>query len=85
MYRKLQTRNDPEVVSGTAKSPEEVWMVLRIDVNGRPIREHDVGREDVISYEPIETLEPAVAAAECGTGDPDTAADAVRCERVSLA
>jgi hypothetical protein len=45
----LELRDHPEVAAASAKSPKEVWMLLRVRAQRRAVRGHHLGGEQVVT------------------------------------
>ena len=69
----LQPRGDAEVPAAAADRPEEVGVVLGVDVQELAVGGHDLGREQVVDGHAVLAHEEADAAAQRDPADADRA------------
>jgi hypothetical protein len=67
----LELGHDAEVAASAADRPEEIRVIVRVDVQDAPVGGDDACREQAVDREPLLANEVADAAAEGQSSDPD--------------
>ena len=78
MQRVGERRDDPEVAAPAAQPPQQVRVVVGVDVQDVAARRHDLGRHEVVARQPEPTAQPTQPAAERQARDPGARHDAQR-------
>jgi len=66
-----EARRDAEVAPAAAHRPEQVGLLLGVDVAQLSVRSDDLGRDEAVDRQPVLADEKADAAAERQAADPD--------------
>ena len=66
----LEGRDDPEVRTGAAQAPEELWVLVRRGAHEAAVRGDEVDGEQVVEGQPERAHQPAHAATEREARDP---------------
>ena len=74
----LKGGGDPKVPAPALEPPEQVRVLLRVDLEERPVGGDDIDREEVVARQPVPAHEPPQSPTEGEAGDPGGADRAAR-------